>query len=177
MQPGTDALTVVLDTIVADRGATTMILALMSDDDVDAILDDPNTAIGSDQLGVVSPEARVHPRAYGSFVRFLGRYVRDLGRLDLVTAIHRMTGLPAGILGLTDRGTIAVGAVADIVVFDPAAIGDAATYAAPTLPPLGVEAVLLGGRIAVERGRPVDVGLGRVLRRTVSGPRPTRRSR
>lgn len=173
---GTDTLTVVLDTIVADRGATTMIVSLMDEADVDAILDDPHTAIGSDQLGVTSPDARVHPRAYGSFVRVLGRYVRDRGRLDLAAAIHRMTGFPADILGLSDRGRITAGAIADLVVFDPDRVADLSTYEAPNLSPVGVEAVLLGGRFAFDRGEAVDVRLGRVLRRTLSGPRRPRRS-
>jgi N-acyl-D-amino-acid deacylase len=173
---GVDPLTLVFDTLVADRAATTMILTMMSDADVDLILDHPSTAIGSDQLGVISREARVHPRAYGTFVRILGRWVRERGRMDLPTAIHRMTGLPAKILGLGDRGRIAPGSVADLVVFDPQTVGDASTYDNPTLPAVGVEAVLLAGRFAIDDGRPVDVGLGRVLRRPVSGPRPTHRS-
>jgi N-acyl-D-aspartate/D-glutamate deacylase len=173
---GRDPLTVVFDTVVADHGATTMIMTLMGEADVDAILDDPATAIGSDQLGVTSPSARVHPRAYGTFVRILGRYVRDRRRLDLATAVHRMTGLPARILGLTDRGRIAPGQVADLVVFDPETVADGSTYARPTAPPRGIEAVLLGGGFAMERGRPVDVGRGEVIRRTVSGPRPRPRS-
>jgi N-acyl-D-amino-acid deacylase len=173
---GRDPLTVTFDTLVADRGATTMIMTLMDEADVDAILDDPATAIGSDQLGVTSPSARVHPRAYGTFVRILGRQVRERRRFDLDTAIHRMTGLPASILGLVDRGRIAPGALADLVVFDPATVADGSTYTNPTAPPLGIEAVLLRGRFAIERGRPVDTGLGTVIRRTVSGPRPMPRS-
>lgn len=173
---GRDPLTVVFDTLVADHGATTMILTLMGEADVDAILDDPATAIGSDQLGVTSPSARVHPRAYGTFVRILGRHVRERGRLDLATAIHRMTGLPSRILGLTDRGRLAPGYVADLVVFDPATVADGSTYAAPTAPPRGIEAVLIGGGFAIDRGRAVDVGRGEVIRRTVSGRRPTPRS-
>jgi N-acyl-D-aspartate/D-glutamate deacylase len=106
----------------------------------------------------------------------LGRYVRERGRLDLPAAVHRMTGLPAANLGLSDRGRVAPGAVADLVIFDPVTVADASTYASPTLPPIGVEAVVVGGGIAVESGKPVDVGLGRVLRRTVSGRRPARRS-
>jgi N-acyl-D-aspartate/D-glutamate deacylase len=173
---GRDPLAVVFDTLVADHGATTMIMSLMGEDDVDAILDDPATAIGSDQLGVTSPSARVHPRAYGTFVRILGRYVRERRRLDLATAVHRMTGLPAQILGLADRGRIAPGHVADLVVFDPETVADRSTYATPTASPRGIEAVLLGGGFAIERGRPVDVGRGEVIRRTVSGRRPTPRS-
>jgi N-acyl-D-aspartate/D-glutamate deacylase len=173
---GRDPLSVAFDTLVADRGATTMILTLMGEADVDAILDDPATAIGSDQLGVSSPGARVHPRAYGTFARILGHYVRQRHRLDLATAVHRMTGLPARILGLTDRGHLAPGHIADVVVFDPANVSDGSTYAEPTAPPRGIEAVLLRGGFAIERGRAVDVGRGEVIRRTVSGRRPTPRS-
>ncbi len=172
----TDPLTLVLDTIVADRAATVMIVRLMHDADVQTIVDDPATLIGSDQLGVISPDARVHPRAYGTFVRVLGRNVRELGRFDLATAIHRMTGRPADVLGLTDRGRIAQGLVADLALFDPATVADRSTYDSPTLAPVGVEMVVVGGRVAVEQGRAVDLGLGRVLRRTVSGRRPPRRS-
>jgi N-acyl-D-amino-acid deacylase len=163
---GTDPVTFVSDLIVADHGATTMIVTLMDAPDVDLILGSPSTAIGSDQLGVTSPTARVHPRAYGTFVRFLGRHVRERGRLDLATAIHRMTGLPARILGLEDRGRVAVGAIADLVMFDPTTVIDASTYEAPTLPPRGIEAVLLGGRFALDGGQVEDASLGRVLRRT-----------
>lgn len=173
---GSDLLPFLFDTVVADRGATTMIVSLMDAPDVEAILADPDTAIGSDQLGVTSAEARVHPRAYGSFVRVLSSGVRARARLDLSTAVHRMTGLPARILGLDDRGLIGPGRVADLVVFDPETVADASTYEVPTLPPRGIEAVLIGGRFAVDRGRPVDPRLGRVLRRPVSGPRQTRRS-
>jgi N-acyl-D-amino-acid deacylase len=140
------------------------------------VLADPSTAIGSDQLGVTSRGARVHPRAYGTFVRVLGHHVRDQGVLDLETAIHRMTGLPASILGLPDRGRIEPGAVADLVVFDPTTVAATSTYDDPTALPIGVEAVLVAGGVAMDGGRPVDVRRGRVLRREVSGPRPPRRS-
>jgi N-acyl-D-amino-acid deacylase len=174
---GTDALTFAVDTMVADHGATTMILSLMRGSDVDTILDDPATSIGSDQLGVTSPDTRVHPRAYGSFVRILGRWVRERARMDLPTAIHRMTGLPASVLGFADRGTVARDQVADLVLFDPETVADASTYAAPTRPAIGVESVLLGGRFAIEHGQPVDLALGQVLRRDVSARRQPRRSR
>jgi N-acyl-D-amino-acid deacylase len=162
---GKDPLTFVFDTLVADRAATMMIVSLMREDDVEAVLADPSTAIGSDQLGVTSSTAWVHPRAYGSFVRVLGPGVRDRGWFDLPTAVYRMTGLPARILGLEDRGRIRQGAVADLVIFDPAVVADASTYESPTARPRGVEAVLIGGRFAIDGGRPADLGLGRVLRR------------
>ena len=129
---GMDPFTLALETMVADRGATTMIVSLTREDDVDAIILDSSTSIGSDQLGVTSRDAGVHPRAYGTFVRVLRRYVRERGMLDLPTAIHRMTGMPAATLGLTDRGRLEPGAVADLVLFDPSTIADAATYDEPT---------------------------------------------
>ena len=76
-----------------------------------------------------------------------------------------MTGLPASIMGLRDRGVIAVGAVADLVLFDPARVRDAATYEEPTRPAEGVEYVFVGGELAMEHGAPVRLDLGRVLRR------------
>ena len=164
-QRGVEPLALVFETLIADRAATTMIVTLMSEPDVEASLAHPFTAIGSDQLGVTSREARVHPRAYGTFVRVLGRIVRERGLMPLPEAIRRMTGLPASILGLHDRGRIAQGAVADLVVFDPERVADTSTYAHPTSQAVGIEHVLVGGRPAVEGGRVVDAHLGRVLKR------------
>ena len=168
---GVEPLTLTLDTIVADRGATMMIVSLMDQADVDAIIADPSTTIGSDQLGVISREARTHPRTYGTFVRVLGRHVRERSAFDLPTAIHRMTEMPAAALGLTDRGRIVPGAVADLVLFDPLTVADASTYEEPTRAAVGVEAVLLAGAFAVDGGQPVSPSLGRVLRPEVSGGR------
>jgi N-acyl-D-amino-acid deacylase len=164
-QRGVEPLALVFETLVADRAATTMIVTLMSEPDVEASLAHPFTAIGSDQLGVTSRDARVHPRAYGTFVRVLGRIVRERGLMPLPEAIRRMTGLPASILGLHDRGRIVQGAVADLVVFDPERVADTSTYAHPTSQAVGIEHVLVGGRPAVEGGRVVDAHLGRVLKR------------
>jgi hypothetical protein len=91
---GVEPLTLTLDTIVADRGATMMIVSLMSDADVDAIIADPSTTIGSDQLGVISREARTHPRTYGTFVRVLGRPFGSVRRSICRRRIHRMTEMP-----------------------------------------------------------------------------------
>ena len=162
---GVEPLTFVFDLLVADQAATTMIVTLMAEEDVDAVLAHHRTAIGSDQLGVTSRTARVHPRAYGTFARMLGRLVRERTLLSLPDAIHRMTGLPASVLGLRDRGRIAPGSVADVVTFDPARVIDRATYEEPTLQADGIETVILGGEIAVDGGEVVDPHLGRVLRR------------
>jgi N-acyl-D-aspartate/D-glutamate deacylase len=160
-----DPLDYALDLLVADRGATVMIAFSMDEADVREALRCPVAAIGSDQLGVTSPSARVHPRAYGTFARVLGWGVRDAELFPLEEAVRRMTGLPAAILGLTDRGRVAEGGIADLVLFDPTTITDAATYAEPTRPARGVEHVLVGGEFAVESGQVARADLGRVLRR------------
>jgi len=122
------------------------------------------SAIGSDQLGVTSPTARVHPRAYGTFVRVLGWGVRDAQLFPLEEAVYKMTGLPAQILGLRDRGRIAQGMVADLVVFDPRTVTDEATYEAPTRTARGVEHVMVAGEFAIQAGVAARLDLGRVLR-------------
>ena len=109
-------------------------------------------------------------------MRVLGHYVRERGALDLPSAIHRMTGLPAAALGLTDRGRLTPGAVADLVLFDPTTVADASTYEDPTRAAIGVEAVLLGGRSRSMGASPVLPSLGRVLRPEVSGRRRPPRS-
>jgi N-acyl-D-amino-acid deacylase len=160
-----DPLEYTLDLLLADRGATVMIIFLMAESDVRTALGAPFAAIGSDLLGVTSANARVHPRAYGTFVRVLGWGVRDAQLFPLEEAIHKMTGLPASILGLPDRGRIAVGAVADLVLFDPLRVADTATYEHPTRLAEGVAYVLIGGELAVDAGRLVKLDGGRVLRR------------
>jgi N-acyl-D-aspartate/D-glutamate deacylase len=161
---GVDPFELVFDTLVADGAATTMIVTLMAEPDVEAVLAHPATAIGSDQLGVTSREARVHPRAYGTFARVLGWGVRERRLLELPEAIRRMTSLPAEVFGIRDRGRIAEGLVADLVVFDPSRVADTSTYDEPTRQAIGVDAVVVGGRVAMERGEVVDARLGRVLR-------------
>ena len=152
------------DTLVEDHGATVMIVTLMADQDVETILRDPSTGIGSDQLGVTSHTARVHPRCYGTFARVLGWGVRERALTTLPEAIRRMTSLAAETMGLRDRGRLAAGLQADVVVFDPKRIADTATYEEPTRLAVGVEAVVLRGGVAMERGEVLDARLGRVVR-------------
>jgi N-acyl-D-amino-acid deacylase len=159
-----DPLDYALDLLIDDRGATTMVVFSMDERDMRAALSWRWSAIGSDQLGVTSPVARVHPRAYGTFVRVLGWAAREAQLFPLAEAVHKMTRLPAQILGLADRGRITPGAVADLVLFDPLSVSDMATYEEPTRPARGVEYVLIGGEFAVESGKPVRLDLGRVLR-------------
>src|SRR5438067_7101547 len=90
------------------------------------------SAVGSDQLGVTSASARVHPRAYGTFARVLGWGVREARLFSLEEAIYKMTGAAADLLGMRDRGRVIPGAVADLVLFDPLVVGDESTYEEPT---------------------------------------------
>jgi N-acyl-D-amino-acid deacylase len=159
-----DPLDYTLDLLIADRGATTMIVFLMDERDMRQALSWRWSAVGSDQLGVTSPSARVHPRAYGTFARVAGWGVRDAGLFPLAEAVRKMSGLAAEILGLKDRGRVAPGMIADLVLFDPAAIADAATYDEPTRPARGVEYVMLGGEFGVDQGKAARLDLGRVLR-------------
>jgi N-acyl-D-amino-acid deacylase len=161
---GKEPLELVYDTLVEDHGATVMIVTLMADQDVETILRHASTGIGSDQLGVTSPTARVHPRCYGTFARVLGWGVRERALATLPEAIRRMTSLGAETMGLRDRGRLAPDLQADVVIFDPSRIADTATYEEPTKLAVGVEAVVLRGGIAMDHGEVVDAHLGRVVR-------------
>jgi N-acyl-D-aspartate/D-glutamate deacylase len=126
--------------------------------------------IGSDQNGIrpgYGPlGGRQHPRVYGTFPRVIRRYVLEKGILTLGEAIAKMTGRPALRLGLKDRGIIREGYYADIVVFNPETIADRATYEEPILYPMGIEYVIVNGKITVSKGYETGVRNGKVLWRT-----------
>jgi N-acyl-D-aspartate/D-glutamate deacylase len=175
---GVDPFEFTFDLLVADRAGTAIVVFLMDEKDVREVVSYPWSVIGSDQILVTSRKRNIHPRAYGSFAKVLGRFVREESMLPLETAIHKMTGLPAAILGMSDRGRLAVGLVADLVLFDPAAIVDRADYSNSTALAQGVELVLLSGEAAFEAGEATQPGLGRVLRhrarRSVARPQTVR---
>ena len=106
-----------------------------------------------------------HPAAYGAFPRVLGTWVRERGVLSLPEAIRRMTGLPAEIFGLAERGLVQPGWKADLTVFDPETVADRATYEAPRRPPQGIPYVVINGVPVVEEGRYRPAAAGEVLRR------------
>lgn len=142
-----------------------MIYHTMAAADVERFLREDWIAVASD--AGLRPEGgpeRPHPRGSGNNPRVLGHYVRDAGVLDLPTAIHKMTAVPARAFGIADRGELRVGAWADLVVFDPATIGDRATWTEPLAPPVGVRAVFVNGQLAVDRGQVTGVRAGAVLR-------------
>jgi N-acyl-D-amino-acid deacylase len=158
---GEDPLDLVADLLIAEAGAVPMVLLGMYDDaSIAAILAAPGGSVGTD--GVIAQHP--HPRLYGSTARVLGYYARDLGALTVAEAAVRLGPAGAAILGLRDRGTIAVGSAADVVVFDPATIEDRATYADPRQHPKGIDHVLVNGRFVVRDGRETGDRPGRVIR-------------
>ncbi|QDY80442.1 N-acyl-D-amino-acid deacylase family protein [Streptomyces qinzhouensis] len=158
---GVDPVEFVCDLLLAEQGEVTIISHSMREDDVRRVLTSPLSMIGSD--GVPKP-GRPHPRWAGSFARVLGHYGRDEGLLSPETAVHKMTGLPARRFGLAGRGTIADGSLADLVVLDPDAVRDRATFDRPLLAPEGIGTVVVDGRIAVRDGRPTEERAGKVVR-------------
>lgn len=150
----------VLDLIAAERCQATMITYTMGEEDVRRVLAHPAAMIGSD--GIPLP-GKPHPRWAGTFARVMGHYARDLGTLELATAIKKATHDAARRFGLRDRGMLEVGRWADVVVFDPAAVADRATYSDPLLPPVGVPHVVVNGVLAVEEGRLTGARPGTVL--------------
>jgi N-acyl-D-aspartate/D-glutamate deacylase len=105
-----------------------------------------------------------HPRGLGTFPRVLGRYVRERKALTLEAAIQKMTSLPASRLRLADRGRLAPGLAADVVIFDPARVTDRATYEQPFQYPDGITAVIVNGAIALRDGTRSSMHAGRVLK-------------
>lgn len=137
-----------------------MIIHMMDEADVQRILSAPYAMIGSD--GVPTP-GKPHPRIAGCFARVLGHYSRELSLFPLAEAVRKMTSLPASRFGLTGRGTVESGKIADLVVLDPETVIDRATYEDPLVPPAGVDSVLVGGKVAVRSGADTGVRSGQVL--------------
>jgi N-acyl-D-amino-acid deacylase len=166
---GQDPLDVACDLIIADRGATRILVRSMSEDDVRTIMADPRVMVGSDGPCVapygITGQGKPHPRLYGTFPRVLGHYARDLGLLSLPQAIHKMTGGAAAALGLADRGKIITGNAADLVLFDPETITDRASFDNPHQYPDGIDTVIVNGVIVIDREEHTGALPGRLLRR------------
>ena len=143
----------------------TISLSTMSEDDVLKALRQPWTMFGSDGSVVAEGESSVHPRNFGTFPRVLRKYVREEGVLGLEEAVRKMTSLPAMLLRLDDRGLIKPGAKADLVVFDPGAVRDEATFDTPQRISTGISHVLVNGKISLENGQVTDASHGVVLLR------------
>ncbi|MFF1283844.1 amidohydrolase family protein [Streptomyces sp. NPDC058299] len=149
--------------LLRDRLGTTVLQHVGHEENVRAIMRHRAHTGGSD--GILRG-SKPHPRAYGTFPRYLGHYVRELGVLTLEECVARLTGRPAARLRLPDRGLVREGYRADLVLFDPAAVAPGATFAEPRRLPEGIPYVLVDGRFVIEDGRRTDVLAGRAVRRT-----------
>lgn len=157
-----------LDLIVADKSGIAAIFFLISEENVKRMLALPYVSICSDAASIASEEPFIqdatHPRAYGSFARLLGKYVREEKLMTLEEAIRRMTALPAENLKLKNRGRIASGFFADVVVFDPAAIRDRATFDQPHQYAEGMLHVFVNGTQVLDSGKHTGAMPGRCVR-------------
>jgi N-acyl-D-amino-acid deacylase len=156
----------IIELILAEKGDPTAIFFHGNEENLQSILKQPWVCLGSD-IGSVPKDTNkiTHPRAFGTFARFLGHTCRDLGLLSLEEGIRRITSLPASLLGIEkQRGSLLSGYAADIVVFDPATIIDHATYEAPLQYAEGVKYVLVNGQLVVEDGAHTGVKPGKFVR-------------
>ena len=165
---GKDPRDAVIDLVLADKGESAVVIAIMDEDDVRTALKHPLVGVGTDsgaqaEDGKLS-ESKSHPRAWGSFPRILGHYVRDEKLLPLEEAIRKMTSKAAARGHLNDRGVLRPGLAADITIFDPATIHDVATFDDPTHYSVGVRHVFVNGRRIVADGAITSERPGRVLR-------------
>jgi N-acyl-D-amino-acid deacylase len=157
------------DLLLENEGRVGVVYFTIGDEDIERIMRHPAVMVGSDSSAIATtgPLAlgKPHPRSFGTFVRVLGHYARELGTITLQDAVRKMTSLPAQRLGLHDRGVLRPGLKADLVLFDPASVADRATYTDPWQYPVGIEHVFVNGRHTISGGRHLGTRSGSVLRR------------
>jgi dihydroorotase/N-acyl-D-amino-acid deacylase len=165
---GVDPIEAMFDLLVEEKGVVDAVYFEMSEDDVRMAMATAWVSFNCDAAGVrpdgILGETMTHPRAYGSFPRILGRYVREEKLIRLEDAVRKMTSLPAQRLGLRDRGLLRAGLAADVTIFDPAKVIDRATFEAPHQFSEGVAYVFVNGQPVIDGGRPTDRLPGRALR-------------
>jgi N-acyl-D-amino-acid deacylase len=165
---GTSPEDTAIDLVIEDGSRVEAVFFLMSEDNLRKKLRLPWVSFASDS-GSLAPEgvflrSNPHPRAYGNFARWLGRYVRDEKLVPLEEAIRRLTSLPADNLGIKERGRLTEGAFADIVIFDPASVQDHATFEKPHQYATGVKHVFVNGIQVLKDGEHTGATPGRVVR-------------
>ena len=171
---GCDPIDQICDHLIADGGATRVLITSIDEDDIRTIVRSPTALVGSDgncvaTYGIVS-QGMPHPRFYGTFPRVIGRYVHDERLIPLERAIYKMTGGPAKALKLRDSGLLKEGYRADIAIFDPGDFRDEATYANPHQYPSGARTtVIVNGIAVVENATHTGATPGIVLRRRGDG--------
>jgi N-acyl-D-amino-acid deacylase len=173
-ETGQDPVDRLCDYLIADKGATRVLVTSISEGDVENLVRSPRALVGSDgncvaTYGIVS-QGMPHPRFYGTFPKVLSHYVRDRALLPLEAAVHKMTGATARALKLKDRGLLREGYRADLAIFDPKDFRDRATYADPHQYPTGQRTtVLVNGAVVVENAVHTGALPGKVLRRNGDG--------
>ena len=160
---GKDPFDALFDLLAREHCAVTMIDEIACEDDLEAILRDGHSSIISDSIYPGS--GLCHPRVYGTFVRAIERYVRERGVLTLEEAVAKMTGLPAGRLGLRTKGKLIPGLDADILLFRPEALHERDSYADPAEFAEGMETVLVAGVPVLENGAITGEKPGKILKR------------
>ncbi len=165
---GVEPVDAAIDLVIEDRSRVSTVYFLMSEENVARKVAQPWMSFGSD-AEASAPEgvflnSSTHPRAYGTFTRVLGKYARDEGVITLQDAIRKMTSLPAANIGIRERGQLTAGFFADIVVFDPDAVQDHATFAKPLQYATGVEHVFVNGEQVLKDGEHTGATPGRVVR-------------
>jgi len=164
-----DEYAVLFEIIFDDNAEVMMTMESMGEEDIERIMKSKFTMIGTDGAGIsptgILSYGKPHPRHYGTYPRILGRYAREKGLLSLENAVYKMTGFPAKRLGLEDRGLLAKGNWADIVIFNPDTIIDSATFLEPHKFPIGIHHVIVNGTLVVTEDTQLDVFPGQVLKR------------
>ena len=160
-----DPMDTCIDVMADEGGQVSGIFHTMSEDDVRKVMRLPWVAVASDGSAINLDAPGVpHPRNYSTNVRVLGHYVRDERVLTLPDAVRKMSGLPASILGLTDRGLLKAGYAADVAVFDPATVGETNSFERPKSYARGVPYVLVNGVVVIDKGEHTGARPGRPLR-------------
>lgn len=148
---------------IVEQGNCSAVFHAIDEQDLQRILRHPAAMIGSDGEVQVFGRGSPHPRSYGTFVRVLARYVRELRVLTLEDAVRKMSAAPAQRVGLADRGVLREGLKADLVIFDPATVRDLATFERPHQYPEGVSHVVVNGQVVVDAGQITAARPGRVV--------------
>lgn len=165
---GADPAETAIDLVIADNSRVDVSYFMMSEENVRKKVAQPWVSFGSDEEASATEGVFLlsnnHPRAFGTFARVLGKYSRDEGIIPLEEAIRRMTSLPAGNIQIRDRGRLAAGYFADVVVFDPATVSDHATFPEPHQYATGIEQVFVNGEQVLRNGEHTGATPGRVVR-------------
>lgn len=165
---GKDPRDAAIDLVIADKAESSVIISIMRESDVVEAMKTPWVSFDTDSGARATDgplsESKSHPRAWGTFTRVLGKYVREDGVLTLEEAVRKMTSQAAIRVGLTDRGLLRAGMAADLVVFDAATVKDLATFAQPNQYSAGVKHVFVNGKAVVENGAITAARPGQALR-------------